>query len=462
MDKYQEENSRMDAILDNDYLGQSDLLAILTRLIVGGARNNSASMGFGNILIDAPSPQGKSAFVASLTHVINGRYLNNSDSMMGKILDDEEKKILHAMSAFSFDAYELDVLGLGEYDILLEMISSVSRELGFSVPGSQIEKTAQDVGALLGRIKDKAYVPEVLKSPLHSVNLYGDILTGRNIKSKLNQAVDEIAKLNDYPLFVVTIDNIDKCPPVRALRLLGFSELFSRNPNLLFVFAGDYRILKQNIQTFYGNGFLVEKFLKRQFDFFCRLKEPPLPGYCRFILEQFGIEDKDMVLVISSIGDYYSFDLDGIHSLARQLALVWVDLNGPDGPESEETFFRRFFLAMTLGLKNKDRELLRDFLLGIWPPEQIVAIFENSPEILSQVKRGCLQKELTDTVVLELVREWYWDFLAALDKVGLYDHFPGGANEKDLAVLVEKLRTMETKGFEGIRWGSVLGILHFD
>lgn len=457
MSRYQEKKVRWSKSLENDFLNHRQLLDHLTKLMISLAQNETALLKAGKVFIDAPWGYGKSEFVGLLDHIINSRYLNSNDAVLANVLTTPEKRIIHRMSAFSFNACELEVLNLPEYELILEIVSSVSKELGFTVQSSSVEKAAQDIGRLISLINEKRIVPEVLKSPLHSVNLYQDILTGRNIKFKLNQTIDDVARLNEYPLLVVLIDAIDKCQGETALRLLEFCDLFQQNAHLFFIFSGDRTVLEQNIRATRGHQFPAGLFLERHFGAFYQLQSPPVAGYCRHLFCVNRIDDELLSEACATLVDYYDLELDQIQRLVNELSLLANYF--PVQKTAEFVFFKYFILIWSLTLKNKHRHLLKHFLLGEYSAPELAAIFTAGPDYLAALKPASGHDKLEDSKFLALLDQAYRGFLATFYDQTLYSSLLGDEEAEDLAAFLEQIKPLESECFENVDGLAFLEIL---
>lgn len=430
--------------LENDNLHHREFLEHLAGLAINLAQNRLA--GFSKVFIDAPWGYGKSSFLAQLGHIVNGRYLNNEPGVVTILKGQDERNVIHRMSAFGFDACQLDVLNLPEYEMVLEIVAGVSKELGFSVHIDMLEKTAQDLGRVITLIQEGRFVPEVLKSPLHSVNLYSDVLTGRNIKSRLNQVIDELAALNECPLYVVIIDDIDRCAPAKAVRLLDFCDLFKDNPHLLFVFAGDRSVLGANIKTIFGSDFPANDYLDRHFQASYRLPEPPIAGYCAHLYGLRGSADPLAIAATVALATRHRLDLKQTRHLVNDLDML--DAFMPDGHQAGPGFvFAKYFLAVwALTLKHKNVDELKTIMSGQGAKKDIEDILGNHKEYASLLKSRCGLADKSVEDFSKLADGWYRALIAGLAEMKLYRSLFGEAifDEKQ-----DEVEPVHFAGFDG-------------
>lgn len=439
--------------LNSDDLHHRELLEHLTGIALNLAENRLA--GFSKVFIDAPWGYGKSSFLAQFSHIVNGRYPNNEPGVIAILQGQEQRNVIHRMSAFAFDARQLDVLNLPEYEMVLEIVAGVSRELGFSVHIDMIEKTAQDLGRVITLIQEGRFVPEVLKSPLHSVDLYSDVLTGRNIKSKLNQVIDELAALNGCPLYVVIIDDIDRCPPAKAVRLLEFSDLFKDNPRLLFVFAGDRNVLEANIKTFFCPDFPASDYLDSHFEACFKLQEPPIAGYCAHLFGLKGIDDPLAIAATAALATRHGLDSRKVRNLVNDL--VMLDAFIPDSQKTGPGFvFAKYFLAVfALALKYKNGPALKTFMLGRWANNDIEDFLAGDKDYAELLETRCDLAGKPGEEFMELATRWYQAFMASLSGLEVYRTLFGDAPFDGKQA---DEQTDDFAGFDGTFFLRILGM----
>ena len=456
----QDDKLKWKSALENDDLDQKDLLEHLVRLIVNNAKKQTPARS-ARIFIDAPWGWGKSAFFELLGHILNGRYLEENDFFEPQFLSGEERRILHGISAFSFNAAELEILDLPEYELVLEIIGAVSQEIGFSVASGKIEKIAQDLGYLIDQINEKRFVPEVLKSPLHPVNLASDMLTGTKIKEQLNSTIDEIVAVNAYPLLVIMIDDLDKCQRSTAVRLLEFCDLFWDNPNLFFIFAGDKEILVQNIQALYSPQFPALQYLECHVGRFYKLKAPGGPGYCRHLFGVFAIDDGLLLQATQAMVAYYDLDPNQTRRLVGELALHVGYFPLREGGAPGYVFGKYFLMVWLLVLKIKSGDLLDQFLLGEYSQAEIIALFESDRDYLEALKTGCCFETKTDEEFFATACRWYPEFLAASFDPRLYLGILTDPNAAGIEAFGGRIAKIQTDSFNDFDGGALLKSLYY-
>ena len=95
-------------------------------------------------------------------------------------------------------------------------------------------------------------------------------------KKELDSLIPEAGRL------VIFIDELDRCRPTYAVKLLERVEHFFDNERITFVFAVNLSELKNTIQKLYGSNFDGDRYLDRFFDFVMSIPEPDLKSYFYF------------------------------------------------------------------------------------------------------------------------------------------------------------------------------------
>lgn len=105
--------------------------------------------------------------------------------------------------------------------------------------------------------------------------------TEDKFKKKLNSLVSNDGRL------VIFIDELDRCRPVYAVKLLERVQHFFDNEKITFVFAVNLYELKNTIQKLYGSDYNGDRYLDRFFDFVMEVPESDFKSSIKN-LEKYG------------------------------------------------------------------------------------------------------------------------------------------------------------------------------
>lgn len=108
-----------------------------------------------------------------------------------------------------------------------------------------------------------------------------------NFKSDLNEILRTIGDFNEssLPMFIF-VDEVDRCKPTYAIKLLEEIKHLFGAPNICFVVSTNFSQLKESICAVYGHGFDGHTYLKRFFDKSYSLPAPDNKGFARRLLSE--------------------------------------------------------------------------------------------------------------------------------------------------------------------------------
>lgn len=94
---------------------------------------------------------------------------------------------------------------------------------------------------------------------------------------------------NDTQRVVIFVDELDRCKPDFAVRLLESVKHYFRSPNIIFVFSINMDELQYVVKNYYGDGFDGYRYLDRFFDVRFQLPAIKRREYFRYLINQDSI-----------------------------------------------------------------------------------------------------------------------------------------------------------------------------
>ena len=167
---------------------------------------------------------------------------------------------------------------------------------------------------------------------------------------------------------IVFIDELDRCKPSYAVRLLERIKHYFSNDQITFVFSVNTNELQHTIRKYYGNDFNASRYLDRFFDLRVALSLPDMERFYRSI--SFDDTSYTYDMVCSAVIKTYHFEL---REVARYLRLARIAAYEPTHSEKYQFIFpdeRAFQFALyyivpiMLGVKVSDVERYKDFIEG--------------------------------------------------------------------------------------------------
>lgn len=197
-----------------------------------------------------------------------------------------------------FNAWQCDYYD----DPLLALIGELSETFGQSNGFLEFTKKACRLTFRFGAaiVKDflknaiktdlDAVVDEVTNMGIESVKDYNE---SKNLIKDFKKQLSEIVAdpTNDKPV-VFIIDELDRCNPTFAVKLLERLKHLFEVLNIIFVLGLNTEQLQYAVQGFYGSASINGKeYLKRFFDVELNLPMPKLDVYCKALFTQQGIDE---------------------------------------------------------------------------------------------------------------------------------------------------------------------------
>lgn len=159
-----------------------------------------------------------------------------------------------------YDAWEHD----DENDPLLSLMYEIMKDNLDSYPCIKQKNWSEILASLAGILSDRD-IPEFVKS-LHGKNIFDKQIEKENIDKNISDFLNSFLPEQGNKL-VIFVDELDRCSPKFAVKLLErIKHYFSQN-DVIFVFSTNTMELQNTIKKFYGDGFDSCRYLDRFFDF---------------------------------------------------------------------------------------------------------------------------------------------------------------------------------------------------
>ena len=130
-----------------------------------------------------------------------------------------------------------------------------------------------------------------------------------DFRSALDSAASFASQNHGNKPLVVFIDELDRCKPTYALRLLEIAKHFFAVNHVVFVLALDRAQLGHSIQAVYGQSFDADGYLKRFFDIDVRLPNPSRQSLVKSSLSSLGVTDSLQTSLMTNVDSETTLDL---------------------------------------------------------------------------------------------------------------------------------------------------------
>lgn len=165
--------------------------------------------------------------------------------------------------ALYYDAWKNDFDDDPLYSLLLTITEATDNQkaLKDSITKKDIIKTLGKIAGTFGRFN-----PDDLAESLYKGDILEPLRERRQLDEKISQFIDSLFPEHGERMLII-IDELDRCNPKFAVRLLERIKHFINNDKVTFVFAVNIAELQNTIRQFYGSNFDGARYLDRFFDF---------------------------------------------------------------------------------------------------------------------------------------------------------------------------------------------------
>lgn len=361
----------------NDTIGRNDDLFYFVR-ILSGLNSGSA------VALNAAWGSGKTFFVRQAKMLID-IYNPNSD-IDTECLNEEEiasiKKVydrynsgaeeydMQKMATVYYDAWKYD----DTEDPLLSMLYCIMNRFGESVPEDKvavIKKFAKQSISILSsaaRYITGINVQEILETIKNYADACEDTVkeqkSNESLEKRINSFLNDVV-LEDEKKLIIFIDELDRCNPQYAVKLLERVKHYFNHPKLIFVISYNKSELQHSIKTLYGSEFSADKYLERFFDYEFGLRAIEIEKYFNVLGNNKNIID-DNCNTIAKIYNLQMREIWKYFDYMKKATAMFSRLtsNNIFSLEKSLAFYVVWFMPFVVGLRVHDYKEYREFVEG--------------------------------------------------------------------------------------------------
>ena len=233
-----------------------------------------------SVAVDGKWGSGKTFFIKQCKLVLDCLNDENDSSEKRKILEVVTQGKTEKLSKISYKSVYFDAW---KNDSDIDPIVSLSKSIATTT--FNIKTKAKSVAFKAGEQLVRIAVEKIAKIDIGSILDIFQIEenTEAEFKKELASLIPKDGRL------VIFIDELDRCRPVYAVKLLERVQHFFDNEKITFVFAVNLYELKNTIQKLYGSNFNGDRYLDRFFDFVMSIPEPDLELYYQNMADSMNI-----------------------------------------------------------------------------------------------------------------------------------------------------------------------------
>ena len=311
-----------------------------------------------SIALDGRWGSGKTFFVKQCALLINAKNsLSNIDKDIAQSILEVAKQSNsfeglqdNKLLAVYFDAWEND----SEEDPVLSLIYRIVQQLDLKTSGFDLKNLAHVLGTIADAITDRP-ISNVISS-LKECDFLDVIRKHEDLETTIKAFFEKIL-FEKAERLIIFVDELDRCRPSYAVRLLERIEHYFINDRITFVFSVNLEQLQHTIKNFYGNDFDACRCLDRFFDL--RLSLPPIntTKYYNHLNLSNNIEGDRVLMRIQQ-----TFNMS-IREFCKFYDLVKVSGMKSNFNEMEDFMFK-YIVTLCLALKIINIDLHEDFIHG--------------------------------------------------------------------------------------------------
>lgn len=352
--------------LINDSIGRGEFVRQFVKML-NAIEDNCT------IALEGNWGSGKTFFVKQVKMVLDA-HNPNYQPVNGFLTEERRKIIKEKCSEFNaedgstelkpqlcvyYDAWQND----NDEDPILSLVYSIVKEIGSEF--SFNKKSTLDIcGELIKLVCDKD-ISKLIK-----------VLKGENALDLIRKTKDEADKVSEFlqsllpevgERLIVFVDELDRCKPSYAVKLLERIKHYFLDEEITFVFSVNINELQHTIKKHYGNDFDATRYLDRFFDLRATLPKFDLEKYYASI--GFELNEKMFNYVCASVINKYQFEMRNIAKYIR-LAKIAVPKSVRKGdmlfvPEKSALFiYNIYVIPIMIGLKLTDAKRFENFVNG--------------------------------------------------------------------------------------------------
>lgn len=348
---------------------------------------------------------GKTVFLKQL------EYLGNTDELNENISNINEgiiKSFQSKYNVFYFNAWEHDL-----YDNPLEsLIYSLLMKIAEIENGKKIqEQTVKKISKILKRIgilSANAIIKSITNGSVELADLdqkethpVQEITSIEMKRSAINELLAELLDNSDKKLLII-VDELDRCKPSYAVRLLEVIKHFFVNDDIVFLFGSNKKELSETVRHEYGQEFNGYKYLNRFFDFEFTLPKIKERDYISLRL---GSPENSNFYYLESVSvcRYFNFSMRDINKYCTLCNVLVPYFKNNNDFFEKKLAIKYFFLLYAIGSRIDDINRFNRFLSGEGLDE-LIQFYESDRQFHDRL---VLRNMGQDAVALEELKKLY-------------------------------------------------------
>lgn len=286
------------------------------------------------------------------------------------LLVDEIKKLYLPIY---YDAWKYDNEDDPVLSIVYEIITTLANKYDFQSSSLDYKEVLKGISSLVGLSGISHFIDSVKTN-----EDFRKIAQSRDLKRHVDDFLDKIPK-GRADKIIILIDELDRCKPTYAIKLLERIKHYLNNDRIIFVFSTNLEELQHSVKSVYGEKFNAYRYLDRFFDLKIPLSEPDMNKYLLDI--NFGGNSSLFDIACNKVAMKYNFQLRDITKFSRYIKMTTYNVahNSKLAGFSDEYIFcfcLHCLSPLVIGLFIYDINLYNKFINGE-NPAPLLDMFED-------------------------------------------------------------------------------------
>lgn len=323
-----------------------------------------------SISVDALWGAGKTFFVKQVKMVLNvfneftvplPQDIKKQITQAWNQISAQEKLELQPQVCVYYDAWAND----NDADPILSLVHSILLETKADFPFKKDARLADIVASLAETISGRQV--KQLIDTMRKDDYLDSIKNNKDIYQLVTDFLDSLL-LEKGNRLVVIVDELDRCKPDYAVRLLERVKHYFSNDRITFVFSINSHQLQHTIRQHYGVGFDASRYLDRFFDLSIELP----PANMKRFYKSVGLENGSWVYetVCSEIAESFNMQM---REITRFYNMAKIAAYRPTHDQKEQGWFQEapadsfcnmLLVPFLIALKMTDRSAFVGFVTG--------------------------------------------------------------------------------------------------
>ena len=366
--------------LENDAIGRNNEVFNFSELL-------STLEGPYSVAIDSEWGSGKTFFVKQVKMLLDS--LNPQSKVdketrdkilkkfnLDKELNENSEKVDDSIYSIYFDAWKNDA----DDEPIKSLIYDIMLELNFKYNFSDTKLTDAGIRAfkfLTPVIGGAVETGSKILDSLFSEEQLKPFIKKKSFEKEIQNFISELPNERGNKL-VIFIDELDRCNPAYAVKLLEQIKHYMEDDRIIFVFSVNINQLQHTIKHYYGNNFNATKYLDRFFDLQVKLPKANMMKYN----ENMGLNNSEnytINTVCVSIIETFDFSLREIVRLYQNVKVATENFKEDMYDSNSQEFLNYCIIPIIIAINLIDRDLYTNVIEGR-NSEPISKVFSNLPE----------------------------------------------------------------------------------